>query len=494
MKKILAIATLFFAAVSLYAGTFNYKCGIKSVSYEDQSTSEKNVFIITLTHTAKNTSEYNKTDTYDAEVKLYLTSKDGTLEGTYTTDGFVSIGSTYDQDYINIVSTSVNVVGKSGRRPHKDYVSTFVINKLGENLYSVGECTLYVTDNQLNPTHLYKYNYSYDVKDIQTQGIGQTPFVFGVVPEGQEVYTHYDMTVTGVDVRRDDTDYNQIRYFLTLTCTGKERETNAVANYEVQLAIYPQSASIVGTFATKNSGMLLYASNSYVKEIIGGGSTTRNISNEPDSISSIQIKSKGTNKYSFYGGTLICTIEDFNYSAVYGKKRIAETKYYHFSDNGGEGIEFGYDESNTEVKLTASKVEVAATANGFDLTVTTKNENSLEYTAYITIDGSAFAGTHKLGETLSAWTKISRGSNDYEAGSGSIVYIVSKGGNKYSISATILADGYTYTIPAFDFTYGSGTGLDAIVGEQPLRKVFIDGVLYLEMNGKLYNLQGAVVR
>ena len=64
-----------------------------------------------------------------------------------------------------------------------------------------------------------------------------------------------------------------------------------------------------------------------------------------DSLSTIQIKLKGENQYSFYGGTLLCVDLDANYSAVYGKKRVEAVHYYHFSDNEGEGVPFGWDES-----------------------------------------------------------------------------------------------------------------------------------------------------
>ena len=494
MKKILSIAVLLLTALTISAIDRYYNCGITSVEFEDQSYSGKHIFKLTIKHTGKNKAEYSSSTTYDATVTLFLTSDDGTLEGTYTSEGFSSIGSTYDKNYINTNSTEVKVTGYDGRRPHPNYVSTFVINKEGDNLYSVGECALYVTDVQNNPTNLWCYYYSFDVKEIQNQNISQKPFVFGYDPEFHQKYSHYDMTVTSVDVRRDDTDYDANRYFLTLMCTGKNRETQAVGNYEVELAIYPSSASIVGTFATQNSNTPMIAMNSYVKEIVGNSSTTRNLAN--DSLSSIQIKSKGENQYSFYGGTLIVDVPDANYSAVYGKKRILETKYYHFSDNGGAGIEFGYDESNTTVALTASKVAVEATADGFNVNITAANPNSLSYTVYIVIDGETLAATHQYGNTLSAWSKVSRGSNDDYAESGSTVYLVSKGANKYSISATIISEsGYTYSLAAFDFTYGTATGIDAMLGDQSgMRKVMNNGVLLIERNGHMFNLQGTEVK
>ena len=233
-----------------------------------------------------------------------------------------------------------------------------------------------------------------------------------------------------------------------------------------------------------------------MKEIVGSKSTTRYLAN--DSLSTIQIKDKGGNNYSFHGGTLIVAIQDFDYHASTGKKRIAETKYYHFADNGGAGIEFGYDESNTTINLTPSKVDVEQTMNGFDFTVTATNDNGIKHTVYITVENESFEGTHSYGGTLSAWTKVSRGVNDDYAASGSKAYIVKKSGNTYTLSANILSEGgKTYVLKTIDFTYGTTTGLEEATGTQvssPAIKVCHDGIMYIEKNGTIYTLQGTVVK
>lgn len=353
MKKILFLAALVFAATGLNATDRYYNCGITSVDFEDQSYSGKHIFIVTLKHTAKNLAEYGNDKTYNATVKLYLTSDDGTLEGSYTTEGFVSIGSTYDQNYINPKSTEVKVDGYSARRPHPNYESTFVINKVGENLYSVGECALYVTDVQLNPTNMWCYYYSFDVNEIQNQNIEQTPFVFGIDTEFHTEYIHYDMAVQGVKVYRDDNDYGSIRYFLVLSCTGKNRTSGVTHNYEVTLDISPNTASIVGTYATQGTETPLLAINSYVKDI--NKDRTRYLAN--DSISTIKIKSKGSDQYSFYGGTLICADIDANYLQVHSIKRIETAHYYHFSDNDGAGIAFFFNEETGQSGLVTTAID-----------------------------------------------------------------------------------------------------------------------------------------
>lgn len=40
---------------------------------------------------------------------------------------------------------------------------------------------------------------------------------------------------------------------------------------------------------------------------------------------------------------------DMNYYQVYHIKRIAETHYYYFSDNNGQGIDFSFDGENAEL-------------------------------------------------------------------------------------------------------------------------------------------------
>jgi len=496
MKKILTILALCALVMSANATDYYYKCGVTKVEYEDQSYTKdgikRNIYKVTINHTGKNMNGYSNTTVYDATVTFYLTSDDGTLDGTYTTEGFESIGSTYDKNYINYDNTKVKVDGYNERSLHPNKVSKLVINKeAGENQFSIGECTFYATNSKFSPTNSYTYYYCYDVTDIQNPNVALKPFVFGIQTEFVTAVYNYDMTVNGVSVMRDDTDYDSKRYFMIMNCTGKNRADNSERNYEVQLAIYPDEASIVGNFATQGGDHLMWASNSYVKDTKAG--KQRNLAN--DSISSIQIKSKGENKYSFYGGTLICTDIDMNHLQVYQEKRIEAVHYYHFSDNDGAGIEFGYDESNTSYDLTASKVEVEKTTDDFAITVNAANENSVAYTLDIRIESETLAGTHQYNGTLGLWTKVTRGSNNDYAASGSTVYIVSKGGNTYTLSATILTEnGFTYNLAAVDFTYGSSTatGMESIQHSAvSIQKVIRDGQMIILRDGKEYNVLGA---
>ena len=475
------------------AANYNYKCGITSVEYDDSQNQEtKHIFVLTIQQTAKNTSGYSNTTTYDATLKLTVTSDDGTLEGTYSTEGFVGTGTTYDQNYIVTTKspTNLNVVGYSERYLNTNKTSTLTINKVGENTYSISEGVLYFVDSQLNPKNYYTYNYNYDATDMNNPDVAQVPFVFGVDTVYHQAVYNYDMTVNGISVVRDDSDYDAIRYFLTLSCVGKNRENGAERNYEVQLAIYPDQESIVGSFATQG-GNLLYSSNSYVKDM--KINKTRYLAN--DSISSIQIKSKGTNQYSFYGGTLTCTDVDLNYQAVYGKKRIEAVHYYHFSDNDGQGISFGYDESSKEVELTANSAAVETTVNGIEITLQTKDSNNIAYTVYVVLDSETIEGTFTYNDNLSAWTKVGRNTNDSYITSGSTITINAKGNGVYTISGNLLCQNeYTYILKAFDFSQVA-TGIESI---QPSavsnQKMLIDGQMYILKGEKIFDAQGKQVK
>ncbi|MBO6307078.1 MAG: hypothetical protein J6M55_06190 [Paludibacteraceae bacterium] len=500
MKKVFMLLALCALTMAVNASTYNYLCAITELKVDTLQSTSKNQYTITFSQKCKNTAEYtSKPETfYTSTVKIVLNSDDRTLEGVYTTEGAsrTSNSANINDQTINMVNTEFTS-GSTSRVLYKDesYVSKFVINKEADGSYSIGECTLYFSQ-RLNQTNIYVYNYSYDAEHILEQGISQTPFVFGYTGEYVTAVYNYDMTVNGVNVTRDNSDYEAIRYFLTLSCSGTCRENNDVRNYEVQLAIYPSAANIAGTYATQGNSSLLYAPNCYVKDL--KISKQRNLAN--DSLSSVMIKDKGNKQYSFYGGTLTCTDPDMNYLAVYGKKRIEAVHYYHFSDNGGEGIPFGYDEENKTVELTPSKVSVDETTEGgettgYSLTVNATSEG-INYTVLLDIESATLAGTHSANSSLSTWSKVERGSSSSYISSGSTVTINAKGGNGYTLSGNLLCEnGYTYVLKAFDFNYGNSTttGIENLSPTLPSRegvKILRDGKLYLMYKGTMYDVQG----
>ena len=493
MKKVFMLLALCALTMAANAVNRNYLCGITSIKVDTLQSSSKNQFTVTFEQKCKNTAEYSKPTTYyTSTVKLVLNSDDRTLEGTYTTEvaSATSSSANVNDQTINLV-TSEFTSGSTSRVLRSDVVSTFTIEKIGEKQYQISDGALYFTQ-RVNKTDNWTYYYSYDAEEILTEGISKKPYVFGYSGEYQAAVYNYDMTVNGISVLRDDSDYDAIRYFLTLNCVGKNRDTNVERNYEVQLAIYPSSESIVGTFTTQGTGNLLYSSNSYVKDL--KVNKQRNLAN--DSISSIQIKSKGVNQYSFYGGTLTCTDLDANYSAVYGKKRVEAVHYYHFSDNEGAGIPFGYDETSKEVELTASKISVASVLDGWQITVTAADANSVSYSLLMEIESESIDGTFTYNNGLSAWSKVERGQSSSYVASGSTLTINKKSNGNYTISGNLLCENeMTYILKPFDFSY-TATGIEAI-SDQPSgvsKKVLLDGQIYLIYEGQMYDVQGKEVR
>ena len=494
MKKIFTIVALCALTMVAHAATYNYLCAITELTVDTLQSNTKNQFTLNWTQKCKNIAEYSTkpTGTYTTTVKLVLNSDDRTLEGTYTTVGAseTSSSANVNDQTINLV-TSELYYGSTRRLLRSDSVSTFTIIKIDDTHYGISVGRLCFTAAALadRGKNTYNYNYCYAEEEILTQGIEPKPYIFGYDGEYHEQVYNYDMTVNGISVTHDDSDYGTLRYFLTLSCVGKNRDNNVERNYEVQLAIYPESESIVGTFATQG-GNLLWASNSYVKDL--KINKQRYLAN--DSISSIQIKLKGENQYSFYGGTLICTDIDANYSAIYGKKRIEAVHYYHFSDNDGQGISFGWDENSKEVELTPSSVAVEATVDGLQLSIDAKDDNNIDYFVFIELESESIDGTFTTTNGLSLWSKVERGTtiSSYVT-SGATVTINAKGNNKHTISGNLLCENeFTYKLKAFDFEYlGTTTGLNGIQHSTiSVQKVLRDGQVLIMRNGTMYNVQG----
>lgn len=506
MKKIFFTIALCALTMLLNATTYNYLCAITELTVDTLASNSKNQFTLNWTQTCKNIAEYSKpTTTYTTTVKLVLNSDDRTLEGTYTTEGANpnSSSANVNDQTINLV-TSELYYGSTRRLLRTDSISTFTIIKVDDTHYgiSIGRLCFTAAAMADRGKNTYNYNYCYAADEILEQGIEPKPFIFGYDGEYHETVYNYDMTVNGINAVRDDTDYSSTRYILTLNCTGKNRENNSERNYEVQLAIYPSSESIVGTFATQGSSSLLWASNSYVKDL--KITKTRYLAN--DSVSSIQIKSKGTNQYSFYGGTLTCTDIDANYMAVYGKKRIEAVHYYHFSDNGGQGIEFGWDEDNKEMELSPYKVTVEPFTTGgeidyFNVLVNAKDEKNIEYEVYLTLEDNELDGSFSVAnDKLSLWSSVNHGSTSSYIVNGSVVTINPATGGKHTISGNLLCENeYTYIIKAFDFEYqvNGAQGIDEVSSQMSdvrSQKMLREGVLMIERNGVLYDAQGAMVK
>ena len=465
MKKLSLILALCALTLTANAKTYNYLCAITEITVDTLKHSTKNQFTLNWTQKCKNIAEYdsNPNGTYTTTVKLVLNSDDRTLEGTYSTEGAspTSNSANVNDQTICLVSSEL-YYGTTRRLLRTDSISTFTIVKVDDTHYgiSIGRLCFTAAALQDRNKNTYNYNYCYAEDEILNKGIEPKPFVFGY--DGlyhQQVY-NYDITVNSINVIRDDTDYGATRYLLTLNASGINTDDNSQRSYEMQLAIYPTAQSIVGTFATQGASNLLYASNCYVKDL--KINKQRYLAN--DSLSSVQIKSTGTNQYAFYGGTLICTDVDLNYQAVYGLKRVEAVHYYHFLDNGGQGVPFGFDEDNKNVVLTPSKVTVTpATAGGeithYDLLIDAKNENNVAHEVSLTINSTNLVGTFSYAnEQLSAWSSVNYGTTYSYIASGASTTITNKAANTYTLNANLLCEnGYTYIINNYDFNYGTTT-------------------------------------
>ncbi len=505
MKKLYLTLALCLAAMAGSAATYNYLCAITELNVDTLKSNTKNQFTLSWTQKCKNIAEYSTKPqgTYTTTVKLVLNSDDRTLEGTYTTEGAseTSSSANVNDQTISLV-TSELYYGSTRRLLRSDSVSTFTIIKVDDTHYGISIGRLCFTAAALadRGKHTYNYNYCYAEEEILTQGIEPKPYVFGYESGYQQQVYNYDMTVTGIDLEHYDSEFGAYRYFLTLNCTGTCAETGAAHNYEVQLAIYPTEESIVGSFATQGSSDILMATNSYVKDNNAG--KLRYLCN--DSLSSILISTKGENQYSFYGGTLTCVDLDANYSAVYGKKRVEAVHYYHFSDNEGEGIPFNWDETDKDVTLTVTKLTVTPQtegeeAVGYQLLAKATNENGINYEVLLDLESANIDGIFTASEgSLTLWSKVEHGSTASYVTTGATATVTFKSGNTHTLTASLLCEnGYTYTIDAYDFSYGEAvvTGVEQTenntIGNS---KVIHNGQLLIVRDGKIYNAQGTQIR
>ena len=499
MKKLSVIIALVALSIAANASTYNYLCAITDMQVDTLASKTKNQFTLSWTQKCKNMAEYSSkpTGTYTTTVKLVLNSDDRTLEGTYTTEGASATSSSanVNDQTINLVNSEL-YFGSTRRLLRSDSISTFTIIKIDDTHYGISIGRLCFTAAALadRGKHTYNYNYCYAEEEILVQGIEPKPYIFGYDGEYHETVYHYDMTVNSINVFRDNTDFEAIRYFMTMDCTGKNREDNSERNYELQMAIYPTDPGIAGTFDTQSSN-LLWASNSYVKDL--KANKLRYLAN--DSLSSIQIVSTGENQYAFFGGPLICTDMDLNYMAVYGKKRVEAVHYYYFSDNSGAGIPFSYDENRTSFDLTLSKVEVVANTESGNVVSYGLNINAsaeeIPYSVYVNIEGADLAGTHTTDNTLTLWSLVERGGNASYIATGSSVSIAAKGAGIYTLSGSLVCEnGFTYILKPFDFSYETATGLNNVQGDKEQAAKHIEnGLLYVIHKGTKYNVQGTKV-
>ncbi len=218
---------LVFAGMS-HAASYNYLCGVTAVTVTDQSskyvygTDTSFVYLVQITQTCKNTTEYDKTTTYASTVDLYLNPETHQLEGTYSTADYSICSSLF--------GTTTVYYSTYKRTLNADKTSTFTITKIDDTHYSIGEGVLHVQNS--NKSNIYAYNYCYSAAEIGTQGIGQTPFVFEFDPGDKTV----EITPSGVEVTATSTGFE-------LKVAGTDAKNTA---YTVDIVL--ESEGIAGEF------------------------------------------------------------------------------------------------------------------------------------------------------------------------------------------------------------------------------------------------------
>ncbi|MCQ2310870.1 MAG: hypothetical protein MJZ64_03870 [Paludibacteraceae bacterium] len=482
MKKIYFSLVMLMCAVGAMATQYNYLTAVTKVTVEDQSYGTTYKYKLTIEQTCKNTTEYAKTTTYPSVATLMLAPAEHKLEGTYK----VSDG-TIKKDFSDITYNG------NMRRPNPSLENTFVITKVDDTHYQIGEGVLNV--QTMSGTNQYNYKYCYAASEIQTQGISVTPFTFVYDPDAKnrETYVDYDMTVKGVQVTRQDDDYGQVRYYFNLTCSGKRLDNNVTYDYAVQLCVCPTDTVLEGKYSTQGLSNVLIPTSSYVTWLKSdGGSKTRYLVN--DSVSTVTVTKDGDKQFHFNAGTLIC--QDISFS-VMGEKHIDQTLYYHFKDD----ISFAFDPDNKQVVITPGQVTVAEDGlEGLNIDLKGSNEQGVDYTVFIKLEEqSTPAGTFTTAtnDHLSIWTSVSVGASESYIEAGSVLTIVENKDGSYTLSANFICEnGYTYVIEPITFAYvKEATGmLPVLMDQMGCNKMFYRNHLWINKNGALYNLLGHSVK
>ena len=459
MKRIFLGMIVGMAVCSASAATRNYLCAITQITVDTLASNSKNQFTLNWTQQCKNTAEYtgpNAEKTYTTTVKLVINSDDRTLEGTYTTEG-----ADPDHSSANVNDQTINLVtselyyGNTRRLLRTDSVSTFTIVKLDDNRYAVTGGRLCFTAAAINDRNkdTYNYHYAYAQEELLEEGIMPVPFEFDYKGGYQQSVAHYDMNVASIAVEHSNTDYNATRYFVTLNCSGTDRETGAARPYEVQLALYPTAEALPAEYATKGSSEILMAINSYVMDL--DGNRLRYLTT--DSLSTVRIEDLGNDSYRFFGGTLICVDLDANYSAVYGKKRVEAVHYYHFPE---DGVTFVWNEqqaANRELTPTDVSVTERTAAGlivGYELNVSAQADG-VGYEVFLDLETDRFTGSFTPADgTLTLWSKVMHGTVSSYITSDATLTLSKSGTNLYTLSATLPCEnGNTYVIPSYEFEY-----------------------------------------
>lgn len=164
LTAIMVLSLVPMTVLAAYTNTYSYKCGPTEVVVTDLSTQSDNKFKLVITQKGKNTDEYNKQTLYDNTVELILNPEEHSIVGTFTTDD-------YSMDVNTYLKSGSNMRYVSGSES-----STITIVSKGGNKYAITDGLLQVENS--SRTYLYKYDYCYDVDDLNDKSAEKTPFEF----------------------------------------------------------------------------------------------------------------------------------------------------------------------------------------------------------------------------------------------------------------------------------------------------------------------------
>ncbi|MCQ2348269.1 MAG: hypothetical protein MJZ65_03675 [Paludibacteraceae bacterium] len=266
MKKmyILAFFALFVvsAQMTVWATTYEYKCGPTAVAVEEAKVNNKYQYTFTITQNAKNTAEYTTrpTTTYATKAVVVVQRDTKVLEGTYSTnaeeegiDGVIIANSTYVK-----YDTSTRYINPNQK-------STFTISRNSSGKYFIGEGTLNVKST--DGTNWYAYQYCYEHAYLNTQNKPIVPFEFSKSLEYSNepssvsggFYTMKsisNMSITSTDDNKFELNFEAIggssNYDYTFNLSLVKTTPTILRTFEKHASEFSSSSNVVRNTYTRN--------------------------------------------------------------------------------------------------------------------------------------------------------------------------------------------------------------------------------------------------
>ena len=135
----------------------DYNCVITNISVEQSDAITFNRFKLTINQSAVATASGNTS--YTNSIELYLDSDDRTIEGSYSSASTA----------INKINRDLTSFNNGSREIRTNAISTFVINKVSDGVYTIRPCTLCL-QNVSSHSGTYNYRYAYADKTNAISG------------------------------------------------------------------------------------------------------------------------------------------------------------------------------------------------------------------------------------------------------------------------------------------------------------------------------------